>query len=148
MLHIRDLVLVGPFLAGFSSHRMKVGAFWEEHQPHRGDGVVEFLQMGGQPIFVLFPVSFEKDELRELHTPADDWDPAQRLFENNIDAAMHSIGISDPPKIEPVRVDLDWSQYDSVGQDQRGPLDGWQSGSAFLGSWTEGCRRQSLAARL
>lgn len=55
--------------------------------------------MCSQVWFVVLPFPLQKDELRKLHSPADDWDTSQGLLENNVDAAVHSIGVCYPPQV-------------------------------------------------
>ncbi len=62
--------------------------------------------MLGQMGFIFLPVSFQEDELTELTTPPDYWNPLDGFFENDEDMAMLAGRVSNPPKIEPIGIYL------------------------------------------
>lgn len=49
-----------------------------------------------------------EDESVKHHACAHDGDPAEGLFEDDVDVAVHAdaVGVADPPEIEPVSVNL------------------------------------------
>lgn len=55
---------------------------------------------------ILLPFSRKKDEVVKLAAPSDDRNIFQRFLENDIDVAMHIIGVRDPPQVQPVGVQL------------------------------------------
>lgn len=55
---------------------------------------------------ILLPFSRKKNEVVKLGAPSDDWDILQRFFEDNIDVAMHVVGVCNPPQVKPVGVQL------------------------------------------
>lgn len=92
---------------------------------------VELPQAVLEARLVFGPIPRQKNEAKELHAPAEDWYPFERLFEDYVNVAMHSIGVCDPPQVEPVSVYLSgvslhtwlevWSIYLMV-RDQNQPL--------------------------
>lgn len=49
--------------------------------------------------FICLPFPRQKDEVVELGTPAKDGDILQRFLQDDVDAAMHLVGVRDPPEV-------------------------------------------------
>lgn len=95
----------------------QIRSFGEEHEPHGiiilsafgiRLGLAEFTQAMGEAGSVSSHLARHEDEPIEHHARADEWDPAQRFFEDNVDVAVHtrSVSIANPPQIQPVSIDL------------------------------------------
>lgn len=67
-----------------------------------------------KPWFVGRPLASHEDETVEHHASAHDRDILKRLFQNDEDAAMHLVGICNPPEIDPISVDLVVRDHDET----------------------------------
>lgn len=59
-----------------------------------------------KPWLVRRPLASHEDKTVEHHARAHQWDILKRLFQDDEEAAMHLVGVCNPPKVNPVSVDL------------------------------------------
>ena len=55
---------------------------------------------------VLGPFARQEDEAEEHHARAENWDVSEGLFEDDVEVAVHAVGVGGPPEVEPVGVYL------------------------------------------
>ena len=87
----------------------EIGSFGEDEEPH---WIVfclrELLETVTEPRSIFLPVASHEDYLSEintgrrteavkLHSPADNWDPFETVFQDDVDGSVHIRSIRYPP---------------------------------------------------
>jgi hypothetical protein len=106
VLHVLQVVLLCPFLALVSRSGRQISTFREDDEPHRIVGLVQLPKMLLKSPLIFLPVPRQEDEVIKLSAPTDDGDISERFFQDDVDEAMHTVCICDPPQIQPVSVQL------------------------------------------
>ena len=106
MLHVLDASLFCPLCRLLSRNAGQVGTFWEDQEPHRILGVLQVVQCSLHAKSISLPFSAEENEVVELSSPAKDGQVLERFLEDDVDAAVHLVGVCDPPEVHPVGVQL------------------------------------------
>jgi hypothetical protein len=130
MLVIGPAILGCPFGRRFTAVGGYIGTFWVDQKPHRIEflrvagkrslvSAIEFAQTVLEAWFIRSPFAGEENEAKEHHTLPKDGDEFERLFENDVDVAMHTIRICNPPEIYPISVDLYASQHTELLEPQK-----------------------------
>lgn len=84
-----------------------VGALGEDEEPHGVFVFCEFAEAVFESWLVFGPGPSEEDESVKHHSrEPEDWNVAERLFEDDVDEAVHTGGVGYPPEVKPVGVDL------------------------------------------
>jgi hypothetical protein len=116
MPQIRYSILICPFLAPCAPVLAQVCALRKDEQPHgvkalgsRQRSAVAGAQLA-QPVLkallICRPLAREEYEAEEHHAGAEDGYPPQRVFEDDVEVAVHVSSVAYPPEVDPVGVDL------------------------------------------
>ena len=104
MFHIFEALFCCPFCAFLARALGEICAFGEDEEPHWIGGVVELVEVLLEGCFVLLPLALEEDEVVELGAPAYDGDVLEGFLEDDVDVAVHVVGVGYPPQVQPVCV--------------------------------------------